>query len=240
MAILVGIDGTGGGFSPTAARDRRYDADFVNSFVSRLCKGKANAQYNRGPVTLGGGLDVAISNGLNFITQKRRQGNNEPILLTGYSRGALGVLVIAQRLQRQNMNVAAALLFDCVDRHGDYEADTIPNNIAKVLHLRRGADSGSRESFGNAGTRYVAPTSYSERYFRCTHGGMGGTPWQPEAGQSPNDLISEDASEAVYSFVHGNGYNSGTNVTFAQDRQVSEQIWTFVQPFIQENGFNVR
>lgn len=136
MPILVGIDGTGGDVNPGRARDERYDQAFADSFVSRLCKNKPNAQYNRGPVALGGGLPEAIESGLNFIAQKRRTlGNNEPILLTGYSRGALGVMVIAQRLQRQNINVRAALLFDCVDRHLAYDASVIPNNVGFVHHV---------------------------------------------------------------------------------------------------------
>lgn len=228
MAILVGIDGTGGGTFPTAARDRRYDADFANSFVSRLCKGKASAQYNRGPVTFGGGLDTAISNGVNFITQKRQQGNSGPILLTGYSRGALGVLVIAQRLQRQNINVAAALLFDCVDRHGDYDAETITSNVLKVLHLRRSPDSASRESFDNDGTKWLPPTQYKEAFFRCTHGGMGGTPWIPPAGTPSSTFVDEG------------GLDGRTNVTYQQDAAISTQVWSFCQPFINENGFLVR
>lgn len=231
MPILVGIDGTGGDLMPGAARDARYDLAFANSFVSKLCKSKPNAQYNRGPVGLGGGLDIAISSGMSFIEQKRRtHGANEPILLTGYSRGALGVLVIAQRLQRQNIKVRAALLFDCVDRHGDYDAEVVPNNIENVLHLIRDPKANSRHSFGNDAMSYRPPTKYQGPYtFLCTHGGMGGTPWERPADKKPSDLIDEGAMEQIY--------NSTTAVSYEQDARVSGEVWTFAQGFIRTHNF---
>jgi len=231
MPILVGIDGTGGGASPTRARDDRYVFEFANSFVSRLCKRRPNAQYNRGPVTFGGGLDVAIANGMRFIEEKRRTlGANEPILLTGYSRGALGVLVIAQRLQRQNINVQAALLFDCVDRHGDYDAESVPNNIAHVMHLIRDPAANSRHSFGNDAMSHRSPTKYQGPFtFMCTHGGMGGTPWARPSDAQPGDLIDEGAIEQWY--------NSTTAISYEQDARVSGEVWAFCQGFIRTHGF---
>lgn len=231
MPILVGIDGTGGGTFPTQARDDRYDVEFANSFVSKLCKNKPNAQYNRGPVTFGGGLNIAIANGMRFIEEKRRTlGTSEPILLAGYSRGALGVLVIAQRLQRQNINVRAALLFDCVDRHGDYDAEVVPNNIQHVLHLIRNSAANSRHSFGNDAMSYRPPTKYEGPFmFMCTHGGMGGTPWARPADKQPGDLIDEGAIEQPY--------NATTAISYDQDARVSGEVWTFCQGFIRTHGF---
>lgn len=227
MPILVGIDGTGGDIMPGSGRDARYDVAFANSFVSKLCKSKPNAQYNRGPVALGGGLDVAVASGVSFIEMKRRaMGNNEPILLTGYSRGALGVMVIAQRLQRQNINIRAALLFDCVDRHGDYDAEVVPNNIENVFHVIRDPKTESRGSFGNDAMSYRPPTKYQGPFmFMCTHGGMGGTPWEIPQGKTANDFIEE-------------GFPDGkTKVTYAQDARVSGELWTFVQGFIRTHKF---
>ncbi len=231
MPILVGIDGTGGGFSPGAERDARYDADFADSFVSKLCKNKPTAKYNRGPVTLGGGLDIAIRDGLSFIELRRRMsGNNEPILLTGYSRGALGVLVIAQRLQQQNIRVKAALLFDCVDRHGDYDAEIVPNNIDNILHLIRDPKANSRHSFGNDAMSYRPPTKYEGPYsFMCTHGGLGGTPWKKPDDKQWSDLIDEGLSEQFF--------NSTTAISYEQDKRVSGEVWTFAQGFIRTHNF---
>src|SRR5690242_10103719 len=117
MPILVGIDGTGGGSAPTSARDATYDQEFANSFVNRICKGKLRAKYMRGPVTLGGGLLAAIEMGVAHVVAQRKVAPREPVLLTGYSRGATGVVVIAKRLKTLNIRVQALLLFDCVDRH---------------------------------------------------------------------------------------------------------------------------
>ena len=231
MPILVGIDGTGGGANPGAARDAAYDIDFADSSVSKLCKRKPNAQYNRGPVTFGGGLNIAIRDGMAFIEQKRRVlGANEPILLTGYSRGALGVLVIAQRLQRQNIRVKAALLFDCVDRHGDYDAETVPNNIDHVLHLIRDPRANSRHSFGNDAMSFRPPTKYEGPFtFMCTHGGMGGTPWAKPDDKQWSDLIVEDIAEIFH--------NSTTAISYQQDKDVSKEVWASAQGFIRTHNF---
>ncbi|CAN5282375.1 hypothetical protein BH10ACI1_BH10ACI1_21330 [soil metagenome] len=231
MPILVGIDGTGGGAIPGSARNARYDIDFANSFVSKLCKFKPNAQYNRGPVTLGGGLDLAIANGLRFIDERRAAlGNDEPILLTGYSRGALGVMVIAQRLQRRQINVRASILFDCVDRHGDYDAEVVPNNVEHFFHVIRNPLANSRHSFGNDAMKYRPPTQYEGPYmFMCTHGGMGGTPWQRPANVPATTLIDEGASEAFF--------NETTAISYQQDEDVSKQVWNYSQIFMRTHRF---
>lgn len=226
MPILVGIDGTGSAFTPGEERDRDYDIAFANSFVSRLCKPPTrNKRYFRGPVALGGGLVAAITDGYNFITMRHRQDSGEPILLTGYSRGAAGVVSLAGRLKKANINVRAMLLFDCVDRHMFIDAEAIPNNVGYVMHVIRDPRSGSRESFSNDGLRYSAPTVYPAAYtFMCTHGGMGGTPWDA-TGHSANEIIDEG------------GVDGATNITYGDDARVSEQVWAFVQPFIRTHGF---
>src|SRR5690606_36336474 len=152
MAIIVGIDGTGGGTFPGAARNARYDRDFANSFVRRITgRGDPDRAYFRGPVTFGGGLMDAISGGFQFIKSRRDAGVRDPILLTGYSRGAAGVVALANRLKNANEDVEALLLFDCVDRHIGIDAEVIPNNVGYVMHVVRDPRSKSRESFGNDG-----------------------------------------------------------------------------------------
>ncbi|HLM61161.1 MAG TPA: hypothetical protein VK308_10170 [Pyrinomonadaceae bacterium] len=228
MPLLVGIDGTGSAVSPGEQRDRDYDVAFANSFVSRLCKPNTrNKRYFRGPVALGGGLVNAINEGFNFLQERHRQNPGEPILLTGYSRGAAGVVSLAGRLQRAGISVRAMLLFDCVDRHMFIDAEVIPNNVGHVMHVVRDARSGSRESFSNDGLKYRPPTVYPQAYaFMCTHGGMGGTPWD-STGHSANEFINEG------------GVDGRTNITYGDDARVSEQVWAFVQPFINTHGFRL-
>jgi hypothetical protein len=227
MSIIVGIDGTGADILPGRSRDTSYEATFANSFVSRLCKeqGASNKKYLKGPVLLGGLLEEAIREGHIFIHTRRQAGVNDPILLTGYSRGATGVVNIAKILERQNIEVKAMLLFDCVDRHAGVDAVAIPKNVGHVLHVLRAPESGSRGSFSNAARRYDPPTRYEEAIFHCTHGGMGGVPWPVPTGQLPSDFIVESWPDGK------------TNVTYAQDARGAERIWTYVKPFIGKHGF---
>ncbi|KXJ99552.1 MAG: hypothetical protein UZ17_ACD001002398 [Acidobacteria bacterium OLB17] len=226
MAIIVGIDGTGGGTIPGRARDARYDVAFQNSFVRRITRsGGPNSAYFRGPVTLGGGLMDAIDGAVRFIGERRKQGVQEPVLLTGYSRGAAGAVVVAKRLSRKNVEVQAMLLFDCVDRHLFIDAEVIPANVKDVLHIRRHPAAKSRESFGNDGTLVNRGTRYQEQFFVCTHGGVGGTPWIPERGQKGTDLIDEGFPDGM------------TAVSFDQDARVSGQVWETVRPYLILNGF---
>lgn len=238
MSILVGIDGTGSAVSPSAGRDRNYDVAFADSFVKRLCSpNSTNRRYFRGPVA-GGGLPEAINGGYDFIFRRHQESANEPILLTGYSRGGLGVVVIADRLKQQNIPVAAMLLFDCVDRHLAFDGRRIPNNVEYVHHVRRDPASRSRQSFGNDGTAHTPPTIYTERFYMCTHGGMGGTPWKPKLGQSTSELIDEGYAEDALNAGLLGAFFYKTNVTFAQDKSESQKIWVDVQPFIRTHGFD--
>src|SRR5260221_10828951 len=229
MGVLVGIDGTGSAFWPSDSRDREYDVAFANSFVRRICNGGGpSARYFRGPVALGGGLVNAINQGFSFIQQSRGRGNTGPVLLTGYSRGAAGVVSLASKLKDAGVPVRALLLFDCVDRHLFIDAEVIPNNVGYVHHVISDPASSSRESFGNDGMSFYPPTVYPAAYkFMCTHGGMGGCPWTPEPGQSMSDKINEG------------GYDGATNISYQQDHDVSIQIWNFCQPFIRTHGFMV-
>ncbi|MDI1242137.1 MAG: hypothetical protein PSX80_09485, partial [bacterium] len=249
MAVVVGIDGTGSAFIPGSGRDREYDISFANSFVRRICNtAGSRGRYFRGPVALGGGLPEAIDGGFQFIMQRRgyrtpaspsafladglglsRTGSmasaaaagGEDIVLTGYSRGAAGVVALAKRLKDVNVPVRALLLFDCVDRHVAIDADVIPNNVGNVMHVIRDPRSGSRESFDNDGMRFTAPTVFPAAYsFMCTHGGMGGCPWTAPVGTTTTSFIDEGGVDGL------------TTITYLQDAQVSQQVWAHVQPFL--------
>lgn len=239
MPILVGIDGTGDAVAPGTGRDAAYDLAFAQSFVRRICTGKANARYFRGPVALGGGLPEAISGGVAFVQERRRKLPLEPVLLTGYSRGAAGVVVIAKRLKTLGIAVRALMMFDCVDRHLAFDADTIPNNVQFVNHVIRNPAARSRMTFDNDGMKYTAPTVYPPaKKYMCTHGGMGGMPWKAPPGTPTTTLIDEGTLEALLSPTrHEPVWTYKTNVSYAQDDAVSRQIWRDVQPFLAKHRF---
>jgi hypothetical protein len=155
MPILVGVDGTGSALMSGKKRDEEYDRAFANSFVKKLCdEAKPNRKYLRGPLLLGGDLIDAVVKGRRYITDKRQAGVNEPILLTGYSRGGTGVVNIAMQLKDLRISVTAMLLFDCVDMHLSLNAKEIPDNVGPVLHVRRSPLSLSRPGWGNAATAH--------------------------------------------------------------------------------------
>jgi hypothetical protein len=253
MSILVGIDGTSGDIRDYSGRNASYDDTFRDSFVRRLCKPAEpdmptpNKIYLRGPTLPGQNMVDASREGHNFIHRKRR--GNEPILLTGYSRGAAGVVDIAQRLQRRRIPVKAMLLFDCVDRHALVDSSVIPDNVEHVLHVLRSPLSRSRESFGNSARISKRPDRYrEENFFHCTHAGMGGVPWTAPVGQSPNDFIVEPGETEFNILTRGlplrlrdliveGRFGVRTNVTYVQDAVVSPIVWFYVLPFIIEHGF---
>jgi hypothetical protein len=221
MRILVGIDGSNDYFLPSRRRNRSYRRTFHYSFVTRLL----TDLYIDGPRALGGGLMYAISQGHDFIRTRRRPGVNDPILLTGYSRGAAGVIEIANRLRSRKLEVQAMLLFDCVDRHVGIDTQYIPENVRNVLHVVRDLGSGSRHSFGHSGRRPHHSTKYEEYSFHCTHSAMGGMPYYPSPEESEDDFIVE-------SYPDGQ-----TRVTYRQDSRGAEHVWYSVQKFIGLHGF---
>ena len=221
MAILLGIDGTG------PKTDEAYQKKFQNNFVNKIVRDSSinpeNKKYLRGPTFIGSGLIHSIDTGFRFVIE-RYSITKEPILLTGFSRGAAGVIVIAEKLRKRQIPVTAMLLFDAIGRHLLVNAKTIPENVETVLHLRRDPTVGSREMFGNTGTKWNPPTIYEEEFFFCTHGGVGGRPWSVEFGLS--DLpIKESFPDGL------------TKITFNEDTEGSKKVWQKAQTFIEKHGF---
>jgi hypothetical protein len=241
MRILFGIDGTDDWYVGSAARNAAYDQNFRRSFVRRLCFGKGpNASYERGPRSLGGGLMDAINRGVDFVNQRRAAvGNTVPILLTGYSRGAAGAVMIAKRLneQRPPVYVHAMMLFDCVDRYVFGDASVVPGNVVYLNHVMRNPAARSRGSFGNDATRYTRGTHAEvARRYMCTHGGMGGCPWRlpnPAGGLTLDSFIDEGALEEN----RWTPWNDTTAITYRRDALVSEQIWNDLQPYLSRHFF---
>jgi len=240
MAILFGIDGTG------PSSDSEYATGFKYSFVNQMC---GTTNYRRGPSALGGGLEDAMSAGVDYVVKALSCVIDKRVLLTGYSRGALGAVVIAKRLQKRNISVDAMVLFDCVDRYLYADGETIPNNVAEVLHIRRDPAARSRMSFGSDGAKHLAPTKYTEKFYFGTHGAMGGTYWKPEKGQGDADYVDEGTAEAIANTPSPSIFGAldpryaanvkayKTNVTFRRDRQCSEQIARENNDWLSKHGF---
>lgn len=242
MPIIVGIDGSSGdlvtersifGINIGEGRNKQYDLDFGMSFVSRICKPESpNKKYLRGPSQFGGGLMAAINQGTDFIINRMKVAK-QPVLLTGYSRGAAGAICIAKNLwERERITVKALLLFDCVDRHMFIDAAVIPDNVDRVHHVFRDPESNSRNSFNNDGKLFAGlAKKYTEKAYFCTHGGMGGVPWQPDEGQARNSYIDEGLESSILT------WSGRTNITYDQDERESKRIWSELKTFMFDQGF---
>jgi hypothetical protein len=174
--IFAGIDGTG------VFNDRKYQLEFQNSFVNRMYREWDTSAkfYRRGPSIDG----VATANlafaAFDHVYKLYRQKTGAPkrIILAGYSRGGAAVVKTCDLLQDRGIAVDGLFLFDAVDRAMLITPNFIPKNVRYCFHARRDPRANSRTSFGSYGTKaHREATIYQERFFLCTHGGMGGVPW---------------------------------------------------------------
>lgn len=233
MAIIFGIDGV-----RVVSRQGRSDTH-RNSFVRRIVENSSAVSQERryliGPSGTTGGLDEAIENGYRFVRSRFRAAQGDsPVLLTGFGRGAAGVILLAHRLERRNVPIKAMLLFDAVDKFSSSSVSSIPKTVKSVLHMRRHPDTKSMLSLVSVGKRSSSSTIYEEKLFRCTHAAMGGMPWVYDVGESPNDLIDENSDTPERGNV---ATISRTTVTFAQDERLSKEVWNHVQSFRSKHGF---
>ena len=240
VEIYGGIDGTG------VYDDVQYASDFQNSFVQQIFRewDSAARYYRRGPSTDGFSTkslaERTYEEVLSAYTPKI--GRAKRIFLAGYSRGGAAVIKTSEMLAKKNIPVDGLFLFDAVDRTHTLGADVIPANVRVCFHARRDPKSLSRTySFGNCGTRAADPkkTIYREKFFFCTHGGMGGTPWKyadpdgviNEAENTPlnNKLVNRIARSNPWTLptvVAHDTYRkaSRTRITLEQDRTGSRQV----------------
>ena len=255
--ILGAINGTG-------TDGEQYKKNFENSHVKKISEsGKFNSSYYaRGPLWHGESTQsranlaaMQVKTQYEFqmrmhkISEEHKTDkgstlyNPKPIIyLTGYSRGAAAVIDVCNQLKSADIPVYCLMLFDAVDRSSLSNVDVIPDNVKFAFHARRDPKAQSRESFSNCGTRAAPGVTYKEKYFFCTHGGVGGTPWTKETAGS-GEYIFEIPEEAKYSTpiaygispvigsaaryivkVHGD-----TKVTVEQDGKGSDESWNWMQ-----------
>ena len=220
MSILLGIDGSG------PLSDADYRREMSNSFVSYILRRSPvrSKRYLRGPWNDGLDTGMIAAEGLAFVrAASAGMRPPPPILLTGYSRGGAAVIAVAQQLKRRSVPVAAMMLFDAVDRAPTVETRAIPNNVAVVFHARRETGAFTRLSFSNCGTESSRPTVYMQKYFDCTHGGVGGV---HHRGGRPGEYIREGLPEHTPTFV-----------TYAQDLAGARRAWAWAEPLLRLTSF---
>lgn len=219
--ILLGIDGTG------PLSDRTYHGEMHNSFVRYIVRNSPAKvkRYERGPAMDGFDMAVIAAKGYEYVHLNLVTNPQAPVYLTGYSRGGAGVIAIAQRLAKDNIKVSAMMLFDAVDRAFGIDSTDIPNNVEHVVHARRDPYAFTRNSFGNCGTKWHPPTKCDVKYFRGTHGALGGCPWPIPRGGKAASFISE------------RGEATPTMITYAQDAHAAQAVWAWVKPRLIAHGF---
>lgn len=249
--ILGAIDGTG----PSSNAD--YAVDFKTSNVTKLCgnAGKFSiAGYLRGPSALGLETQGSANSITNWVEQKIKANQKmqaggtgvaiaQPkVFLTGYSRGGAAVINASHQLKRRGVEVHCLMLFDAVDRSTMGDTDEIPDNVNWAFHAMRDPMAGSREMFGNCGTRIAPGVIHYSKKFYCTHGGMGGTPWD-KVGDSGfiEEMTTGEKTGVVAAGTLAGGFYGGykakqfadkndfTKVTMAQEKKGTEEVWAWMQ-----------
>jgi nucleoid-associated protein YgaU len=143
------------------------------------------------------------------------------LFMFGHSRGGAAIIHAAGILQEQNILIEFMGLFDAVQMTNTVDAAVVPANVLRVRHARRDPISRSRPGWGNCGTRTAAVIPiYDERFFVCTHGAVGGTPYPKEY-------------EDHQGFIHEAGEHLSTKVTARDDERGSKRVWEYMKEEIE-------
>lgn len=243
MDLFLGVDGSG------AFGNETYAKVFSDSFVKRLAnKGPfMKRHYLRGPSMTGVETMSIVVTGYAWMKTQvddcNRHKQQYRVFMAGYSRGGAAVVEIAHRLKAQGIKVHTLLLFDAVDQSliPDARADVIPSNVSYAFHAMRDPKAGSREFFGNCAKKFEGNVQAVKRYFFCTHGAMGGTPWST-VGKTGKIEEMTDAEKAAT--VAGVGLtidirklnetkkqadiHDFTNVTLDKEKSEGEAVWKWM------------
>ena len=169
---------------------------------------------------------------------------DKKVFLGGFSRGSAGMLVVAHRLEKQDIPVQEMYLFDAVDRSfwmDNSQTKKVPANVNKAFHALRDPKAGSRKSFGNCGL--VGTNNNLEKaYFMTTHGGVGG--WPNGQSKVKPGFGAEDfayvatygaavgphvaASDKRQNNIHENAEPWPTNISPAQEARGQAAAWRWM------------
>ena len=109
--------------------------------------------------------------------------------------------------------------------HGEMHNSFVRYVVEHVVYARRDPYAFTRNSFGNCGTKWHSPTKCDVKYFRGTHGAIGGCPWPIPRGRKATDFIREF------------GEATPTLITYAQDAYAAQAVWEWVKPRLITHGF---
>ena len=194
--MLIAVDGTG------EADDFSYRQEMHGSFVNSLFQDhwSIRKRYVRGP-TLWGLETVSIADRQEEVIHRWLNEGDREIYLVGYSRGGAVAITLAHRLAQANIPVKGMLLFDAVDRARGIDAGVKPGNVWATFHARRDPAVQSRWYFSNCGV-ISRSGIFFQKFFHCTHSGMGGMPWagdHPVRWSDPLAKIRENSRAQVSS-----------------------------------------
>ena len=201
MAI---IDGTG------PSEDLEYGESMRHSFCSQMGDAlisQNRGEYWRGPSWHGLEVESSANKAYNYLLKVHHENPKLRLMLAGYSRGGSAAIMVAELLEKKNIEVDALFLFDAVARHKEPGGEVIPKNVLYSRHARRdlkaplivkyegtfsdleikgfslvNGSNPMRPSFGNTGlswrTREDGRGDHERAVpFPGSHGALGGVGW---------------------------------------------------------------
>lgn len=148
------------------------------------------------------------------------------ICLVGHSRGGLIAINVANRLP---VPVHFLGLYDAVDMHTVLDGDTI-TNARTTYHAMRDPTIGSRSSWGNCGRSSTG--IYFEKFFRTSHGGIGGDPVLRPSGMTADYSCSiETTSANIEAFL------GSSRETYCINQSLAADMW--IRDGAKKEGFRL-
>jgi hypothetical protein len=189
--ILAAIDGTDSvdwrRQDGTNSHVYRFYNDFYSNGGTRCCWHGPNTSGTNLGATMTEVFDWVVSS-MEYLMKKWSLPQNKvKVVLVGHSRGATGVIGVANKLKKGGNRVAVSPsvvapvnvhfmgLYDTVNM-SVFSVDTVMSNVTHCYHARRmhistDPDLGSRGSFG-----LVSVAQAQTKSFDTSHGGIGGDP----------------------------------------------------------------
>jgi RHS repeat-associated protein len=211
--LLIAVDGT----DSSIWIDGQHRNSFIKNFANSYRQGGGTAHYYPGPHTLGGNSEKTMLAVYDAVSQALQANEHEEIDMVGHSRGGAIVIWAAWTLlhdppmspcgRKLGANIHFMGLYDAVNMYLWVSTDRIPPNVGYVAHARRDPADGSRSSWGNTGTS--GGQHYTEKFFWCTHSGMGGDPWGGDHPSQMTEQQDKENSPKVDAWIRNNARQQG-------------------------------